>query len=228
MKRIYLLSTFALMLCGVMIWSCSQEETENIGKVYRYSPEEISKLRSMAEEYNFPKEDLILESNMLLPSIDEYENIMLIARGINESFKKLEIIDYNSNSIQLNNINRFAVKRTLSSSMEYSGSYSETFRENFNNLNLPNSFAYLDLKISWNNVSPTDNSLKDVDVQLNMELSSTLYDESFEIEEFNYSWEFFGSRAIKITYTYKIVNRIYPQTVKFKQGYPNWLEINLE
>ena len=104
-------------------------------------------------------------------------------KGFLESFKNLEIIDCNINSIQLNNINKNVVKRALSSSMEYSGSYSETFRENIDNLNLPNSFAYLDLKISWNNVSPTDNSLKDVDVQLNMELSSTLYDEYFEIEQ---------------------------------------------
>ena len=101
MKLTYLFSTFALLVSGLVIWSCSQEETDDVMTVYRYSSEEIATLRSMAEEYNYPKEDLILESNMLLPTIDEYEKIMLIAHGIKESFKDLEIIDCNINSIYM-------------------------------------------------------------------------------------------------------------------------------
>ncbi|MBR2380573.1 MAG: hypothetical protein IKA86_06245, partial [Paraprevotella sp.] len=192
---------------------------------YRYSPEEIATLRSMAEEYNYPKEDLILESNMLLPTIDEYEKIMLIAHGIKESFKDLEIIDCNINSIYMNNINKSVIKRSLSSSMEYSGKHSETYRENIGSTQ---SFAYLILNVTWKNVSPTDNTIGEVDVDLRMDLSAELYDDGFEIDEFYCNWEFAGSKTLIITYKYKVVNRYFPQTVEIKQGYPNWLEVNLE
>ena len=96
MKRIYLLSTFALMLCGVMIWSCSQEETENIGKVYRYSPEEISKLRSMAEEYGIPEVRFITESEAELPTMDEMKEAFMMIASINMSAcSDVELVDKN-------------------------------------------------------------------------------------------------------------------------------------
>ena len=100
MKRIYLLSTFALMLCGVMIWSCSQEETENIGKVYRYSPEEISKLRSMADEYGIPNVKFITVSATELPTMNEMKEAMYKFSLLKHSISMpMELVDSSSTNI---------------------------------------------------------------------------------------------------------------------------------
>ena len=100
MKRIYLLSTFALMLCGVMIWSCSQEETDDVPIVYRYSTEEITTLRSMADEYGIPEVRFKVESNELLPSIPEMEETFRHFAMIKSSFRRpMEMLDSVENNI---------------------------------------------------------------------------------------------------------------------------------
>lgn len=83
MKLTYLFSTFALLVSGLIIWSCSQEETEDFGKVYRYSPEEIATLRSMAEEYGIPNVKFITESEAELPTMDEMKEAFLMIASFN-------------------------------------------------------------------------------------------------------------------------------------------------
>ena len=76
MKLTYLFSTFVLLVSGLVIWSCSQEETDDVMTVYRYSPEEIATLRSMAEEYGIPNVKFITESESELPTMDEMKETM--------------------------------------------------------------------------------------------------------------------------------------------------------
>ena len=83
MKLTYLFSTFALLVSGLVIWSCSQEETDDVMTVYRYSSEEIATLRSMAEEYGIPNVKFITESAAELPTMDEMKEAFLMIASLN-------------------------------------------------------------------------------------------------------------------------------------------------
>ncbi len=100
MKLTYLFSTFVLLVSGLVIWSCSQEETEDVMTVYRYSPEEIATLRSMAEEYGIPNVKFITESATELPTMNEMKEAMYKFSLLKHSISMpMELVDSSSTNI---------------------------------------------------------------------------------------------------------------------------------
>ena len=104
MKLTYLFSTFVLLVSGLVIWSCSQEETDDVMTVYRYSPEEIATLRSMAEEYGIPNVKFITESESELPTMDEMKETMYKFSLLKHSISMpMELVDSSSTNIVYQN-----------------------------------------------------------------------------------------------------------------------------
>lgn len=142
MKRIYLLSTFALMLCSVMIWSCSQEETENIGKVYRYSPEEIETIEKMKINYGIDINIPYTSNKSELPNLESVDELFKIISGLQQAMKRVEITSDTTATLTPNYI-----KRSLSPTPEvYVGSYEDVF---------VNGYATFYIDFSWEKIHPT-------------------------------------------------------------------------
>ena len=90
-----------IILSGIAVWSCNQDETEGSGQpLYRYSANEIATLHSMAEQYGIPNVKFITESEMELPSIKEMEEIFGTFAAMHQiGTFPMEIIDSTQNSV---------------------------------------------------------------------------------------------------------------------------------
>ena len=208
MKRIYLLSTFALMLCSVMIWSCSQEETENIGKVYRYSPEEISKLRSMAEEYGIPEVRFRTESDEKLPTLNEMEETFMNFAKIKLSLcRPLEIEDSMQNRVS------YVSKRSV---IESFPTLSETMQIKSNV-----DYGVLTWVVSWTQYY-SENSNKYLTPNVSLSVKYTLSDQmtrlNYYVKTSNSEYSIRGTE-LYLTSTFKIGRGI----SDFDVSYSEWV-----
>ena len=88
-------TAFIALMGGLTIWSCSQDELDDLQPdFYRYTPEEIATLRSLAEDYGVPDIKFATESPYPLPSIQEMENTFAefstIKQIINQPFETID------------------------------------------------------------------------------------------------------------------------------------------
>ena len=217
-------TAFIALIGGLTIWSCSQDELDDFGQpIYRYTAEEIATLKTLAEDYEYPTKNLVFESNTPLPSIEEWEEQFQVAYGIKRDLSSpLDTIAISNDTIHLRStIIQKPFKRIHSGAMEYSGSTQKTFREE---LSIPGEdiygkFAYVDVKVTLTNASPTDprdpagSTSKTVSVSASMSLSYQLKEKGYNVEKFYYDWVWRGSSTIEITYNYKIT---YPRDSDFK------------
>ena len=88
-------TAFIALMGGLTIWSCSQDELDDLQPdFYRYTPEEIATLRSLAEDYGVPDIKFATESPYPLPSIQEMEKTFAefstIQQIINQPFETID------------------------------------------------------------------------------------------------------------------------------------------
>lgn len=142
MKLTYLFSTFVLLVSGLVIWSCSQEETEDVMMVYRYSPEEIETIEKMKIDYGVDINIPYTSNNSKLPDLESVDELFKIILGLQQSMKRVEITSDTTATLTPNYI-----KRSLSPTPEvYVGSYEDV---------LVNGYATFYIDFSWEKIHPT-------------------------------------------------------------------------
>lgn len=205
----------AVLLCSIIIWGCSQDDImENNQPVYRYSADETATLKTLAEDYEYPVENLIFESNTPLPTIEEYEKFFQVAYGITQDLSlSLDTISVDNNTLHLRtSTNQNSFPRKRSGAMEYTGKNRYTFRHNGITGN-SGDFAYIDVYITLVKASPTDpwdprgSTSYTVSVVASMSLSYSLQDTGYEIGKFEYKWQWRGSSEIEIQYKFTVTLR---------------------
>lgn len=89
------IAAFIALMIGITVWSCSQDDIEDhCPRFYRYSSEEISTLRSIAEDYGVPDIRFITESPYPLPSMQEMETTFAEFAAIKQILARpLEVTD---------------------------------------------------------------------------------------------------------------------------------------
>ena len=142
MKLTYLFSTFVLLVSGLVIWSCSQEETDDVMTVYRYSPEEIETIEKMKIDYGIDINIPYTSNNSKLPDLESVDELFKIISGLQQSMKRVEITSDTTATLTPNYI-----KRSLSPTPEvYVGSYEDV---------LVNGYATFYIDFSWEKIHPT-------------------------------------------------------------------------
>ena len=142
MKLTYLFSTFVLIVSGLVIWSCSQEETDDVMTVYRYSPEEIETIEKMKIDYGIDINIPYTSNNSKLPDLESVDELFKIISGLQQSMKRVEITSDTTATLTPNYI-----KRSLSPTPEvYVGSYEDV---------LVNGYATFYIDFSWEKIHPT-------------------------------------------------------------------------
>ena len=223
-------TAFIALIGGLTIWSCSQDELDDFGQpIYRYTAEEIATLKTLAEDYEYPTKNLVFESNTPLPSIEEWEEQFQVAYGIKRDLSSpLDTIAISNDTIHLRStIIQKPFKRIHSGAMEYSGSTQQTFRKDpaIDGEYINGNFAYIDVKVTLTNASPTDprdpagSTSKTVSVSASMSLSTQLRTKGYKVDKFDYSWVWRGSSTIEVPYSYKITNPSKPSPKPIEDEY---------
>ena len=208
MKLTYLFSTFALLVSGLVIWSCSQEETDDVMTVYRYSSEEIATLRSIAEEYGIPEVRFKVESKTQLPTINEMEETFRNFAMIKLSLRRpLEIEDSLGNKVS------YVSKR---SSIERFPTISETMKIKSNV-----DYGVLTWTVSWTQFfSETTNryQVPNISLSVNYNLSEEMQRLNYYVKTSNSEYSIRGTE-LYVTCTFKIGKGI----SDFDVSYSEWV-----
>ena len=192
------IAAFIALMIGITVWSCSQDDIEDhCPRFYRYSSEEISTLRSIAEDYGVPDIRFITESPYPLPSMQEMETTFAEFAAIKQILARpLEVTD-SAGGIKTLETKPISFIRTKQSQPETSSESIDLSRMIYafgQHLNLT-------LTVSVTTDKKKPNSAPKISVCGNLELPNGTSNITYKKKDEKTSYSLNGSNIISISYS---------------------------